>query len=286
MAEWQDYLEGKNPAEHTISGRVCVWRNVHSPQLNNQRDVMVYLPPSHGQSDQRYPVIYMHDGQNLFDAATSFAGEWQVDEAMETLAAEGCEAIVVAISNLGPRRVHEYSPFRHFKMGGGQGEKYADFITETLKPIIDADFQTLTGRGYTGIVGSSLGGLISTFAFFHRPDIFGFMGALSPAYWFAGKAIYPFIQEQPYAGGRIYLDVGTAEMGQSRGSGYFRQNAREVAELLARKGYRYNDDLLFIVEEGAAHTESAWAQRIPNALRFLLNGTVPTQNLNTERETA
>jgi predicted alpha/beta superfamily hydrolase len=270
LAEWHDYLEDLDPAEHPVSGTLRVWRAAYSPQLGNERDIVVYLPPSHGTSDRRYPVIYMHDGQNLFDPAASFTDEWGADETMERLAAEyGIEAILVGIPN-NDRRIDEYSPFHSPRMGGGLGERYVQFIAETVKPVIDADFCTLPDRAHTGILGSSLGGLISTYAFFQRADVFGLMGALSPAYWFAGKAIVPYLKMQPYVPGKIYLDVGTHEMGAKRNSAYFRQNAYEIAKLLREKGYRDTVDLLYVEEYRAGHNERAWARRLPGALRWLL----------------
>lgn len=270
MIEWHDYLNGENPEKHTVTGTLRVWKDAFSPQLNNQRDIFVYLPPSYGQVGKRFPVLYMQDGQNLFDRATSFVDEWQVDETMETLAqTEGLEAIVVGIPNIAERRVHEYSPFAA-RMGGGQADLYLQFLIDTVKPVIDAHFLTHKSREFTGIVGSSLGGLLSTYAFFHRPDVFGFMGALSPAYWFAGQAIMPYLRRMPYIDGKIYLDVGTAEMGSSRGSSFFRQNAHEVYNLLLQKGYRSGVDLHYVEENQAAHNEAAWARRLPDAMRFLL----------------
>src|SRR5215212_12069243 len=130
-------------SEHTIVGTVRVLNQVTSPELGNQRDILVYLPPAYDFSQQRYPVIYMHDGQNLFDEATSYNGEWQVDETMEALSQAGYPAIVVGIPNLGARRIEEYNPFPDPQHGVGQGQAYLAFVVETLKPLIDQEFRTL-----------------------------------------------------------------------------------------------------------------------------------------------
>jgi hypothetical protein len=157
-----------------------------SPQLFNERDLYVYLPRGYGESGQRYPVLYMQDGQNLFDDALSFAGEWHLDEALENdPALPPC--IVVGIPNTGPRRLDEYTPFMDAKHGGGDGERYLDFLVETVKPLIDADFDTLPDPENTGIGGSSLGGLISLYGFFARPGTFGFAAVMSPSIWFADR---------------------------------------------------------------------------------------------------
>lgn len=272
---WQDYTTTKT--EHTVTGALRVLPDFESPQLGNRRDILVYLPDSYATSDQRYPVLYMHDGQNLFDAYTSFVGEWQVDETMQRLEAEGIRAIIVGIPNMNRARLDEYSPFRDQRHGGGSGDRYLNFITGTLKPRIDADFRTLPDRAHTGIMGSSMGALISLYAFFQRPDVFGFAGVMSPAFWFAGGAIFPWLLRQQYRPGKIYLDAGTAE-GLRRFSRLLPRHlsqpvaadARRTLDILMRLGYRESDEVRYIEDEGAAHNETAWARRLPDALRFLL----------------
>ena len=278
---WLDYHDHyTSRPDHFISGIVRVAPQVHSPQLNNRRDLLVYLPPSYHQTTRRYPVIYMHDGQNLFDHATSYAGEWGVDETMEMLAhTEGLEAIIVGIPNAGPHRLAEYTPFRDRHLGGGHGDSYLSFITDTLKPIVDGDFRTLPGRRYTGIMGSSLGGLISLYGFFHRSDVFGFAGVMSPSLWFADEAIYATIESADYQPGKIYLDAGTRELGEQPSGRLHRATAsrryyasvRRMKAILVRKGYRPLRDLLHVEEKWAGHSESSWGRRLAPALRFLLS---------------
>ncbi|MFL7840066.1 MAG: alpha/beta hydrolase [Candidatus Promineifilaceae bacterium] len=281
---WQPY-HAVFPAEegHRISGNIKVSRDVHSPALNNDRDILVYLPPSYctsmsEASGKRYPVLYMHDGQNLFDPATSFAGEWGVDEVLETLAYEtGLEAIVVGIPNSGRGRLDEYSPFHDPLRGGGKGNLYLSFIANRLKPLIDARFRTLPERKHTGLMGSSMGGLISLYGFFHREYIFGFAGVMSPALWFGQGAIYDYIQNAPFVPGKIYLDVGTREEGGSMKALRSLANSRRtyggvrrMKRILMRKGYRLNRQLCYVEERWAGHNEAAWARRLPTALRFFL----------------
>lgn len=283
MALWRDYAE-VYPG-HGVAGTLKVCQGVYSPQLDNRRDLLVYLPPSYGRNDQRCPVIYMHDGQNLFDAATSYAGEWQVDETLESLSTEGIEAVVVGIPNIDAgqpgSRLDEYSPFKGTALRagrGGRGDLYLAFICETIKPLIDAYFHTLPDRAHTGIMGSSMGGLISLYAFFSRSAVFGCAGVMSPAFWFtANDAIYAYVRGAAFVPGRLYMDIGTQELGaippENRGgvtSDLYLTDARRMADLLVEKGYRTGRDLLYIEEEGAFHHESAWARRLPDALRFLL----------------
>ncbi len=263
MPQWLDYTQLTSSPDHTVVGKVRVLPDVESPQLGNRRDILIYLPPSHGLSERRYPVIYMHDGQNLFDAATSFSGEWQVDETMEQLATEDLEAIVVGLPNAARQRLHEYSPFDDPRFGKGQGDAYLDFILNTVKPLVDNDFNTLPDCAHTGIIGSSMGGLISLYAFFSRPDAFGFAGVMSPALWFARRSIFNYVAEAKFTPGKIYLDAGTKER-------YLVKDAAHMRDILSRKGYRLGTDLAYVEEQGADHHESAWARRLPDALRFLL----------------
>jgi predicted alpha/beta superfamily hydrolase len=267
VREWRPYPAGADDGiEHTVVGNVQVLTGVESPQLRNVRDLYVYLPPSYANDERRYPVVYMHDGQNLFDRATSFGEEWEVDQTLEAASREGLEAIVVGIPNTGAARLDEYSPFVQPRRGGGRGGAYLDFIIDAIKPIVDADFRTLPGRATTGIAGSSMGGLISLYAFFRRPDVFGFVGALSPALWFGERRIFDFIDAAPFVEGRIYLDCGTRE-----GAAEVVDVAR-MRDLLMRKGYRLRRDLLYVVARGAGHDERAWGGRLPRAVRFLLAG--------------
>jgi predicted alpha/beta superfamily hydrolase len=276
---WQPYHDVyPRDAGHRTVGHVLVAKNVHSPQLNNDRDIIVYLPPSYDSSSKHYPVLYMHDGQNLFDHATSFAGEWLVDETLQELAyEEGLETIVVGISNKGAKRLDEYSPFVDHSFGGGLGNKYISFISNTLKPLIDSEFRTLPQRRKTGIMGSSMGGLISLYAFFFRENIFGFAGAMSPSLWFAHGAIYGYIETASYLPGKVYIDAGTRELGgsahavasRSRSRNYY-AGVRRMKRLLVKKGYRPTRDILYIEEKWARHGEEAWARRLPRAIRFFL----------------
>jgi predicted alpha/beta superfamily hydrolase len=263
-AGWRDYTVTAEEG-HTVVGTVKVMEAVESPQLGNRRDLLVYLPPSYARGDRRYPVLYMHDGQNLFDRATSFGEAWEVDQLLEDAGPAGLEAIVVAIPNAGEERLDEYSPWRDTRhKRGGRGDAYVDFIVNTVKPMVDRDFRTLPERGATGIAGSSMGGLISLYAFFRNPETFGFAGVMSPAFWFASRRIYRYVQQRPFAAGRIYLDVGTNEGPEEVA------DVRRMKDELETKGYRAGRDLSFFVEMGGQHNERAWARRLRRALHFLL----------------
>jgi predicted alpha/beta superfamily hydrolase len=260
-AEILPYLEyvKMDGRAHSVVGDVRILPQVWIPPLQTKRDILIYLPPSYETSHRRYPVLYMHDGQNLFDDATAYAGhDWRVDETMEDLSREGYEAIVVGMYHGGEQRLVEYNPFPG--KWQGRGEEHVAFVCDTLKPFIDAHFRTRPEHDATGVLGSSMGGLISLYAFFRRPEVFGMCGALSPSLFVGRGAIVRYAVSAPFHPGRIYLDNGTRE-----------PSARPLYDALREKGYRVRRHLKYVVERGGTHSESAWARRLPNALRFLLN---------------
>jgi metallo-beta-lactamase class B len=211
----------------------------------------------------------MHDGQNLFDDQTSFSGEWKVDEALNDLHAQGdYGCIVVGIDNGGASRLNEYSPWVNAQYGGGQGDAYVQFITETLKPHIDSLYRTLSGRHSTGIMGSSMGGLISMYAFSERQDVFSRAGIFSPAFWFAGNNSANHTAANPKEGdARVYFLAG----GQEPAS--VTQNMQTVASALLTAGFDA-DEHYFLVEGDGQHSEWFWARAFPDAYQWLFQGAV------------
>jgi len=260
-------------------------KNVWSPERRNRRDVDVYLPASYrGGGHRRYPVVYMQDGQNLSDPATAFSGTWDLEPTLERLAARGLEIIVVGVHHGGEERLNEFSPFPDRRYGGGAGESYLSFLVDTLKPRIDRLFRTRPQCDDTAILGSSMGGLIGLYAFFRYPSVFGRAGVMSPSVWFARGAILDYIGAEKAPGGRVYLDVGLREGGNTA------RNARNLARLLVRKGFRRDTRtkrpmspaaerrakrpsslLRYIEDAGGGHQEAAWAYRLEGALDFLLD---------------
>lgn len=236
---------------------------IWSPQLRNRRGVDVYLPESYDQGRRRYPVVYMQDGQNLSDPSIAFCGNtWRLLDGLPWLAERGIEPIVVGIHNT-PGRLSEYSPFGDPKHGGGEGDRYARFLIDTVKPRIDGAYRTRKDRASTVVGGSSMGGLISLYAFFQRPSVFGAAAVLSPSIWFGGRKILSFVQNARLTRGRVYVDVGTNE-----GAATLR-DARTLNRVLRRKGYK-SDALWYLEAHGAQHQEDDWAWRLPQALEFLL----------------
>jgi predicted alpha/beta superfamily hydrolase len=243
---------------HARKGRLVVLPSVYSPQLDNRRDLYVYVPAVSVPVGTGYSVIYMQDGQNLFDPAMSFAGTWGVDEALRWASRRGLDAIVVGIPNMGEARLAEYNPF------GKAGDRYLDFVIHTVKPLVDAQFPTLPDRGHTGIAGSSMGGLISLYALFRYSESFGFAAALSPSLWFAGGALLDLVARAPRVPGRLYLDVGMREGEHNVALG------RRLRDLLLAKGYEAGRDFRWVEDKDGVHHESAWGRRFRQALPFLL----------------
>ena len=260
------FLEKWKARRRSPPGRLDVIHDVDSPVLGRSRDILVYLPASYEKSTQPYPVLYMHDGQNLFDPATSFAGEWGVDSALAKAPRKGRRAIVVGVPNAGIDRIDEYTPFVDPRIGGGDGDEYLDWLEQHVMPMVGARYRTIPGPAGVGIAGSSLGGLISLYAFFRQPARYGFVGSLSPALWFAEGDIFRFVESAGYVRGRIYLDVGTKE-----GEGTL-ANARQMRDLLIEMGYQRGRDLMWVEDKGGLHNEAAWGKRLRPALPFLLGG--------------
>lgn len=261
--EWREYpLAGTGePGQPAIR----IMRDVLSPQLRNYRDLLVALPPGYSESASPYAVVYMQDGQNLFDPATSYAGDWGLVGALREHEGDTSLPILVGIPNMGRRRRYEYGPFRDIIHAGGGGDRYLAFVTETVKPLVDASFRTRPGRSHTVIAGSSLGGLISLYGLYRYADVFGAAGVQSPALWFADGAMLRFVEEQSdLSVGRIHLDIGTEEGVRAL------RDVRTLRELLLEGGHVEGRDLSYVEEEGGEHEEAAWGRRFRQALPFLL----------------
>lgn len=289
VARWADEPTGKSrdavfsiPAaqagagETRITGRLETLEKVAAPQLGNERRVFVLLPEDYERNAAaRYPVLYMHDGQNLFDAKASTAGaEWGIDEAAARLVQAGQmrPAIIVAVANT-PERMKEYSPFpdRNF---GGDADKYLAFIVDTLKPQIDKRYRTLTDRENTFIAGSSMGGLVSLYAVVKHPDVFGGAGVISPAlFWGNGKMLELLANRELKRPVRIWIDMGTNEGARESAESKVTRavtDARKLAALLKEKGLAEGQDFMYLEVKDGVHHESAWAARADRFLAFLL----------------
>lgn len=252
---------------HTVVGDLRVLKDVFSPQLGNMRDVLVWLPPGHDvRKDERLPVLYMHDGQNLFDNVTAYDKEWGVDEISTELAeTENLRHIVVGINNMGLSRLHEYSPWEDdFRKSRGYGERYVRFILQTIKPMIDAQFRTKPDREHTAIMGSSLGGLISLYAGLTRADSFSFAACMSPSMNVAGGRILR--SATSFSGDvRFWIDYGAREFGGNRElSNQMIEAVHECARTLRSNGV----DARSYVDPEGEHNETSWRRRLPDIIRW------------------
>jgi predicted alpha/beta superfamily hydrolase len=250
------------------SGQLRKHEQFRSRFLRNQRDLIVYTPPGYAeQSWRRFPALYLHDGQNLFDGATSFipGQDWHVGATADYCIQSGeVEPLIIVGMYNTKARIREYTPTHVPRLGGGRADRYAKFLIDEVKPFVDREYRTLSGSQHTGIGGSSLGGLVSLYLGLKYSRIFGKIAALSPSVWWNQQVIHRFAQAaaiEPRP--RIWLDIGTRE-----GPRIVPQ-VEQFRDVLLQKGWKLGNDLHFERIEGAEHNELAWAQRVGPFLRFL-----------------
>jgi predicted alpha/beta superfamily hydrolase len=237
--------------------------HVSSDYLPFGREVIVYLPQAYfSEPGRRFPVLYLHDGNNLFDASTSFCGDiWAPDQALEAGVAAGQiePAILVGIYN-SLDRMNEYTWSR-------AGQAYCAFVAEELKPLIDAHYRTLPEREHTGVIGSSMGGLISFYFGLHYPEVFGNIGLMSPSLgWKGGIAMREASHLSPEL--KVWVDIGTRECWHPRWAQWMVEYTSTFVQELEHVGFRHFENLAFHIAEGADHSERAWAERIHQPLSF------------------
>lgn len=249
--------------KHTASSNVKILDTAFLiPQLNRKRRIWIYLPADYATTKQRFPVLYMHDGQNLFDEATAGFGEWGVDECLDSLSAKGKkECIVIGIDN-GPKRMSEYNPYEFQKFGKGEGNDYVDFLAKSLKPFIDSHFRTLSGKKNTFIAGSSMGGLISLYAVAKYPSIFGGAGIFSPAFWTAPALDSAIKIAALKMKSRLFFYAGGREGGKMVPD--MKRIEEEIKSLSKSK-------IKEIIDEEAKHNEVAWRKYFPQVYLWLVN---------------
>jgi predicted alpha/beta superfamily hydrolase len=254
-------------AKRTATANVLVLDpSFHMPQLDRNRRIWIYLPSDYYQSDRSYPVLYLQDGQNLFDESTAFAGEWKVDESLRQIEQQTGQGIIaVGIDNGGADRMAEYSHAPNSQYGGGKGDAYIRFIIETLKPFIDQNFRTLTDASNTGIMGSSMGGLISIYAAVEYSEVFGKVGVFSPSFWYTeGQSYWHVLEKGKKDDLQIYMICGANE------------DRAMVPNMLAMKrtmlnlGFT-NNQVFHKIDEDGQHKEWYWGREFPAAVYWLFN---------------
>jgi predicted alpha/beta superfamily hydrolase len=237
--------------------------------VEQHHDLLVYVPPMYEtEGERRFPVLYMQDGQNLFDPETSFikGNYWRLGETADALVEAGAiePLIIVGIYNAGVKRVDEYTPVEDRRLGGGGADAYGRMLVEELKPFIDAHYRTLPGAEHCGMGGSSLGGLVTLHLGLRYPNEFSRLAVMSPSICWRNRAILKTVAalaEKHVL--RIWLDIGTRESKRAV------PDLRALRDALVRKGWRLGEDLSYLEAEGGEHTESAWAQRAGAMLQFL-----------------
>lgn len=262
IENWNDFVEQKSTALPNV--RIL---NPAFPikTLNTSRKIWIYLPTDYENSTKNYPVLYMHDGQNLFDLLTANNGEWQVDETLSKLENLGkLKLIVVGIDNGEKNRIEEYSPWKNPEYGGGKGAAYIDFIVQELKPFIDKNYRTKQERANTGIMGSSLGGLITMYAGMQYPQTFGRLGVFSPSFWWSDESYLQTQKTGWQPDTKIYMNVGKAE------DEIMQKGTKKMEKTLKSIGYdKTNLHTRYV--KNAKHNEQFWQQEFEAAVLWLFN---------------
>lgn len=264
IAGWNHLFENKGK-QHTASINVSIFDTAFLfPSLGYRKTVRVYLPPDYNKTNKKYAVLYMHDGQNVFDEFTSAYGEWKVDEALDSVyKASGKSLIVVAIDHSNEKRLNEYNPFDSTSFGQGYGELYLKDMTTVLKPVIDKNFRTSSKPRNTWIAGSSMGGLVTAYGVFIYPSVFGGAGVFSPAFW-VNKSVEPSARK--YAGesgikNKFYFYAGGKES---------RQMIPDMKKITGIVCAKKPENCFCSLDENAQHNELAWSIHFHSFLQFMM----------------
>lgn len=258
-----------NPKPSSLQSRLHKHERFASRLIDENHDFIVYVPQAFNDDKSRFfPVLFLHDGQNLFDPETSFikGNYWRVGETADAMIAAGEvePLVIVGIYNKGKKRIDEYTPVEDRRLGGGKADAYGQMVVEELRPFVAQHYRTLEGAENCGMGGSSLGGLITLYLGMRSPNVFGKLAVLSPSVWWRDRVILGFIEKlRRNTGQKIWLDIGTKEGKRAL------QDVRALKRLLIKKGWRIGKDLDYHEIEGAQHTEYAWAERVAPLLKFL-----------------
>jgi predicted alpha/beta superfamily hydrolase len=267
IAGWEDKKSGGGSGSTALQNVSIISNTFFIPQLNKTRRVWIYLPSDYNSNlNKRYPVLYLHDGQNCFDKTTAFSGEWGIDETLsnkEKNGDKGC--IAVAIDNGGSSRLDEYSPYNNPQYGGGQGDAYVDFLALTLKPYIDSAYRTFTNKANTAMAGSSMGGLITTYAMFKYPNLYGKAGIFSPAYWFSNQLFTYVLSKSKSNNQKFYFVCGRTEGGSMAKW----QDSMNI--ILQQKGYNEGFELRNVIKPNGAHNEAFWRAEFGDCYDWLFS---------------
>lgn len=255
------FIQSFTFGQESTAGKNVSTFSIASPELKTTKKIWVYLPKGYETSAQKYPVIYMHDAQNLFDSQTSYVGEWNVDETLDSLNAK---VIVIGIEHGGEKRIDELTPFKHEKYGGGQANAYLDFIVNTLKPKIDATYRTKTNAKNTAMIGSSLGGLVSFYAAVKYPEVFGKIGCFSPAFWFGRKEMNELLNQTEKFDTKVYFLCGDNE-----GDADVITDLEKIEYWVNTKRCECKKKNKKVIVKGGQHNEKLWRESFKKAYLWL-----------------
>jgi len=260
IARWNEVGLKISTAQKNV---IILSNDFEIPQLNRHRRIWIYLPPNYKVTSESYPVLYMHDGQNLFDESTSYAGEWEVDETLNELFKEkNLSIIVIGIDNGETNRLGEYSPWKHPTYGGGEGDAYLEFIVKNLKPYIDSHYRTLIDKDNTAMMGSSMGGLISHYAGLKYPNVFGKIGVFSPSFWFSSNSFEYASVNSNIKNSKMYFLVGGKE------GPTVVADVEKMIATMSSNGFEIDNIYKKIVPQGE-HNEDFWKLEFKEAIDWL-----------------
>ncbi|QBZ99120.1 alpha/beta hydrolase [Flavobacterium sangjuense] len=249
-----------NAQQSTASKQVSSY-TIDAPQLKTSKKIWVYLPKNYTASTKKYPVIYMHDGQNLFDTSTAPYGEWNIDETLDSINAQ---VIVIGIEHGGDKRIEELTPYKNAKYGGGKADDYLDFVVKTLKPKVDSTYRTKTNAKSTAIFGSSLGGLVSFYAAIKYPDVFGKVGCFSPSFWFGRNEMNDLLAKTKDFHTKVYFLCGDNE-----GDDDVIRDMKRVEHWVNTKRCECKKLNKEVIVKGGQHNEKMWRENFKKAYLWL-----------------
>jgi predicted alpha/beta superfamily hydrolase len=259
IQHWADHFPKKIKASTANKNVQIIETAFFIPQLNRTRRIWIYLPESYSSSRKKYPVLYMHDGQNVFEDTTSFSGEWGVDEAMDTLG-KSKEMIVVAIDNGGDKRLNEYAPFDMERFGKAEGDEYVAFLINTLRPYINKKYRTKKCGKHNYVAGSSMGGLISFYAILKYPKKWGGAGVFSPAFWIVPQLKNIVSERSKKVKGKIYFYAGKQE-GE--------EMVPDMLTVFSQMNQYSKAKMETVIRSEGKHNEATWRKEFPLFYKWL-----------------
>jgi len=261
VQQWADEFQQPKKTSTASKNISIIDTAFYIPQLNRHRRIWIYLPDGYATSRKKYPVLYLHDGQNVFEDSTSFSGEWGVDEALDSAKKSSVQAIVVAVDNGGTTRINEYSPYQMEQYGKGEGDAYVDFLVHTLRPYINSHYRTKKCSKHNYVAGSSMGGLISFYAVLKYPKKWGGAGVFSPAFWIVPQLTDAVAAKAKKVKSKLYFYAGQQES---------KTMVPDMLQVFGLMNKHSRAKMKSVIRAGAAHNESAWRKEFPAFYHWMM----------------